>query len=436
MQLPSGQKSKSPKVVRDQEGFILNQLPPAMDEAKRSGKLVLIDFTASWCPACIRLIHESFKSAEFKKSSAPYVLVKVDVDLEQNQDLLSRYSIRAFPTIVITNASGDEIDRILDYLPAEALAQRLSEISKNRGQTLVDLKKKAESGDKTAAMSLGRNAFLAQQTEECVAWFEKSGQRPIEYYQCLMDQKAKGSPEEHLAGLRQAIDTFPESFYSIDWRLRITEILKGDDKQKEKYNSNLAEAEKLTGKWLSEPERIRQAFAQNQLIELKGLIEPELHYSLGAIYEAQGKGEDAKKHFELAIAKTMELKPSSENPTIIIYLVHYLKKTRPQAEALAWLEKLVKAYPKDFTYRQRQASLLFEAKEFKSALPVAEQAFELSYGTNRLKTGMLLAKIHKELSQKTTAVQVLQSLEASEAARLAGNKHHLEKIQKALKELR
>jgi predicted Zn-dependent protease len=132
----------------------------------------------------------------------------------------------------------------------------------------------------------------------------------------------------------------------------------------------------------------------------------------------------------------MELKPSSENPTIIIYLVHYLKKTRPQAEALAWLEKLVKAYPKDFTYRQRQASLLFEAKEFKSALPVAEQAFELSYGTNRLKTGMLLAKIHKELSQKTTAVQVLQSLEASEAARLAGNKHHLEKIQKALKELR
>ncbi len=131
----------------------------------------------------------------------------------------------------------------------------------------------------------------------------------------------------------------------------------------------------------------------------------------------------------------MELKPSIDNPTLIIYLVHYLKRTRPPEEALAWLRKLENAYPKEFTYVQRQASLLAEARDFTNALPLAERAFTLSYGTNKLKTGLLLAKIKKELKQIKEAKALLQELKISKSAQLSGNKSQLEKIQKAINEL-
>ncbi len=295
--------AKNSGIEKDEEGFIVNNLKAALQVAQEKKSLVLIDFTASWCPACIRLIHESFNTSKFKAAATNYVLAKIDVDREDNQSLLEKYSIRAFPTMVITNSKGFEIDRILDFLPAEPLAQRLNNINISLPLPIEELKKKALAGDKAAALSMGKNAFRAQQTKECLDWFTKSEQKPIEYYMCLISQSDDAAPETHAQDLNKAIEAFPNSFYSIDWHLQLVELFKNAASYAESNNKLLSNAESIVQKWLTTPELTQQAMANNELIELKDLVIPELYYYLGTIYEAQNKKNEPINNLNLRFKK-------------------------------------------------------------------------------------------------------------------------------------
>jgi len=94
----------------------------AMAEAKRSGKVVLADFTGSdWCGWCIKLKNEVFKTAAFRKWATENV-VFLEVDFprtkaqpaalkRQNQELAKKYGIRGYPTILFLGSDGSVIGR-------------------------------------------------------------------------------------------------------------------------------------------------------------------------------------------------------------------------------------------------------------------------------------------------------------------------------------
>jgi thioredoxin-related protein len=106
----------------------LTQAPPSkpgwgtnyeqgQQEAKASNKLVLLDFTGSdWCGWCKILDREVFSQPQFKEyASKNLVLVEVDfpkgksvapATRQQNEQLLMRYQIQGFPTIVVLNSEG------------------------------------------------------------------------------------------------------------------------------------------------------------------------------------------------------------------------------------------------------------------------------------------------------------------------------------------
>ncbi len=418
-------------------GFIEDDYDLALSKAKKENKKLFIDFGARWCPPCIRLEHETFVSTLFQKAAKPYILLRIDVDKDQNQSLNEKYSVKAYPTLIVTNSDGVELDRILDYLPPEALATKLKELNKNtKLLTKEELVQRAQEGDKAAAASLGQMSFKALQYKECLDWFEKSKQRPIEYYMCSVGLSEDLKDQEKIVTLQKAIQSFPDSFYSIDWRLQLVELLQGAKIGNEKeLSSAIDQTKSLIQKWLQEPERLNNAFKKGELLELKDLITSELHFYLGTLSELLKNKEEALKEFKMAVEITKTQKPTLKNPTIIIYLAHYLKKAELYSESLEWLQKLAAEYPEEYTYVQRQANLLNEIKEYQKALPLAEKAYQLSYGNNRLKSGLFLAKLNKELKKKAEAKAVLEELKTSSAAQWPGNKGYSDKIQKALVEL-
>ena len=73
---------------------------------------VLVDFWAEWCAPCKMLtpILEEL-SNEFKNK----VLV-VKVNLDENQDLAMKYSIRSIPTLLLFN-NGELLDSKVGLLP-------------------------------------------------------------------------------------------------------------------------------------------------------------------------------------------------------------------------------------------------------------------------------------------------------------------------------
>ena len=94
--------------------------------AGNEGKHILIDFTGSdWCPPCIKMKKDIFDKQTFKDYTGDkLVLIELDFPRkkkldkfisEQNDQLLKKYAVRAFPTIILLNPKGKEITRHVGY---------------------------------------------------------------------------------------------------------------------------------------------------------------------------------------------------------------------------------------------------------------------------------------------------------------------------------
>ena len=100
----------------------LTSLDEAKAAAKKDGKPILIDFTGSdWCGWCVKLRKEVFDTPEFNAWAAKnVVLCEIDFPRKKSQDdatkaanneLMKKYGVKGFPTIVFTTAEGTEIGR-------------------------------------------------------------------------------------------------------------------------------------------------------------------------------------------------------------------------------------------------------------------------------------------------------------------------------------
>lgn len=77
-----------------------------IEELIASGKVVVIDFSASWCGPCKRLAPIIDKLAEEYEGQA--IIGKVDI--EEEEDLAMKYSIRNIPTVIFIK-DGEVADK-------------------------------------------------------------------------------------------------------------------------------------------------------------------------------------------------------------------------------------------------------------------------------------------------------------------------------------
>lgn len=87
----------------------------AMAKAKSENKRVLIDFGAVWCPPCNLLAATVLEDPTNAPDLAGYVVVGIDSDAPESWALKSRYHVTGYPTIIATDASGAELDRVVGF---------------------------------------------------------------------------------------------------------------------------------------------------------------------------------------------------------------------------------------------------------------------------------------------------------------------------------
>ncbi len=110
----------------------------ALKDAAANKQPVMMDFYTDWCPPCKRLTKTTFVDPKminyFKKEN--YVLIKVNPEKDRAAE--SKFKVYSYPTLLIFNGQGSEIDRILGYQSTEELVRALDDLKKGIG-TLEDL---------------------------------------------------------------------------------------------------------------------------------------------------------------------------------------------------------------------------------------------------------------------------------------------------------
>jgi thioredoxin 1 len=90
----------------------LQDVDAILMRAGSEGKLVVIDFSATWCGPC-KQIAPLFK--ELSEAVSDVIFVKVDVD--DNPDTAAKYQVSAMPTFLFIKA-GEVVDRLMGASPA------------------------------------------------------------------------------------------------------------------------------------------------------------------------------------------------------------------------------------------------------------------------------------------------------------------------------
>lgn len=85
----------------------------ALAESKKSKKPVFLNFGTTWCGACQYFLNTTAKDPSFIKESRNWIMVKLDPEKSKSSAQAARkYGVDGFPTLVFTNSSGKQLERL------------------------------------------------------------------------------------------------------------------------------------------------------------------------------------------------------------------------------------------------------------------------------------------------------------------------------------
>ena len=112
---------EAPEARANSEGW-MTDLDAAFKKAKAENKLVLVDFTASWCGPCQMYKEDVFPTAAFKEATKDMILVEVDVD--ENQARASELGVSSIPDIRILSPKAEQqVGRMVGYAGDDLLKE-------------------------------------------------------------------------------------------------------------------------------------------------------------------------------------------------------------------------------------------------------------------------------------------------------------------------
>lgn len=139
--------SKENSQVQSQEVeiFWFKSLEEAEAVAQRTGDPILASFGAYWCPWS-RLVRDSlYTDRAVRDSLTSYKCVAIDAD--RDSSLCKTYDIKLYPTVLVLDPYGNELNRVTGYYSPEDFLRRLSSPGRN-DQVLAEMfRREEQAGD-------------------------------------------------------------------------------------------------------------------------------------------------------------------------------------------------------------------------------------------------------------------------------------------------
>ncbi len=433
----------------NENGFLEDQFQNAVALARSERKLILVDFRAPWCPACLRLETESFNQKVFKTATNKFVKLSLNIDLDQNKAIADHYSVKAIPTMILMNAEEAELYRSLDFKSAEVLAKEISKLKAKDLMSDQDLKQNADlKNDQKSTWVLAKRYSDAMKFQDALTWYKKL--KAPNAQQRLMAAAAEiallseldsteASEKIKIATYQKAIGEFSGSFDAIVWRNEFAGVF-NEKNQRTRDPKDAAPQSLFTEnlnhitRMLAKTELRLKAFENSYQGDFSNFEKAEL---LNQKIETIKLMQDTKA---LTSAKADLLQDiHARNLTIertgeLLMAISYLKACDQKDEVLNWYQKLIAREPESFVFYAKLANYQHELKADdqakKAALKAVELGPELAFRNLRL-----LALIQKSLKENQDAQVTIAKALALPDAKVEKNKAaaaELRKLQETL----
>jgi tetratricopeptide (TPR) repeat protein len=109
-------------------------LVSALQEAQAQQRLVFVDVVAAWCAPCHQMDAELFPREEVGRALANgYIALRIDGESPEGAELANRYHVGTFPTLLVLDARGTEIERLMGVSSPTELVRALTHFREGKG---------------------------------------------------------------------------------------------------------------------------------------------------------------------------------------------------------------------------------------------------------------------------------------------------------------
>lgn len=404
---PDAARAKlTPKPHPFAAGFLVNEPGKAVTLARRAHEPIFVHFYGIWCPPCNMLEEGVYPTEIFQKAADGFVKLALDADAELSWDWKARFKIGGYPTLLVLDERGQEISRAVGYRSPEALSAFLAEsltlINEPIEVVALAVAKSSPTEDGARRARVARWRLERGEPDEALA---AAGSAPTARREALLARKAIAKKKDDAPGMLAALNALADEFEG--------------DAEFPYWIGDLVERDRPTAEALEGAVRASVArWAADPKLAEHGLVPGDMHSALASYLESIEKSADSKTAWSAAAdaygadakASTLKLARGAN-----LERAYCLSKAGRLDEARALYDSLIGAYPNEFTFHQGYARLLFDQKEYPSALISARAAVKSGYGDNYLRAIALEAKILKAMGLKDEAVKSLDAA-LSEAA--------------------
>lgn len=103
-------------------------LDAAVDRANERDTLVFVEFYTDWCSWCRRLESEVLTDRQVRSQLEQLVAVRLDAEGD-GRDEAREFNIESYPTMIFLGPDGEELERIVGYLPPDKLHDEIARIT-------------------------------------------------------------------------------------------------------------------------------------------------------------------------------------------------------------------------------------------------------------------------------------------------------------------
>jgi thioredoxin-like negative regulator of GroEL len=387
-------------------GFIQDDLQTAIKMAAEKKQLVMIDFSARWCPGCVRYEKEIFPTKEFAQLTKDFVKVKIDVDKFENNATSEKYKIVGIPTLVIINGDEAEVDRLVDFVPMEKLKPFINSVMADP-TPMAQLLLQKDTKDPAMRLKIGKKLFASGQYGASLDFLGTINPPPPEFQYARILQaeenfkKDEKTKDKYIEVLRSAIAADGESSRALGWRKELADLL-GENSETKKIAE---EGIKIANDLLNDPAKLKKAVETDYVGDFLGnekLFVAIYKADLESILKPKSPEpwEEAAK-----IGEASHISPDKTAPAMRYLSV--LRQAKRYANAEKWVNKIIAHDPKNEDLKRRKMEILNSQEKFKDAANLGEKIINDAVGRNQFWVAEGLAKAYIGMKQKDSAKKVL-----------------------------